>query len=66
MWIFSLTLCLTTKETGLGIYSGGARWGFYQADFAPVVFSILASGGATNLDNLFFSETAGADFHRWG
>jgi hypothetical protein len=49
------------QGTGLGIYSGGARWGFYQADFAPVVFSILVSGGATNLDNLFFSETIGAD-----
>jgi hypothetical protein len=50
-----------SEGTGVGIYSGGLRWGFFQATFVPVNFSLVISGTAANLDNLFLSQTVGAD-----
>jgi hypothetical protein len=50
-----------SQGTGVGIYSGALRWGFYQATFVPATFSLLVSGTAANLDNLFLSQTEGVD-----
>jgi len=49
------------QGTGVGIYAGALRWGFYQATFVPATFSLLVSGSAANFDNLFLSQTVGAD-----
>jgi hypothetical protein len=49
------------ESTGVGIYSGALRWAFYHATFVPASFSLLVSGGSTNLNNLFYSQTTGAD-----
>ncbi len=49
------------ESTGIGIYSGAFRWSFFQATFVPASFSLLLSGGNTNLNNVFISQTLGAD-----
>jgi hypothetical protein len=49
------------ESTGIGIYSGAIRWGFFQATFVPANFSLLISSTNTNVDNLFISQTIEAD-----
>jgi hypothetical protein len=50
-----------SQATGIGIYSGGVRWGFFQATFVPASFSVLVSGTASNLDNLVLTQSLGVD-----
>lgn len=49
------------EATGISSYTGGARWTFFQPTFVPASFSFLFHAGSTNLNNLIFSETLGAD-----
>lgn len=49
------------ETTGVGVYSGGLRWGFFQATFVPACFSLLLSGTNSNFNNLFISQTLGID-----
>jgi hypothetical protein len=49
------------ESTGVGIFSGGLRWGFYQATFVPANFSLIVSATNTNFGNLFISQTEGVD-----
>jgi len=49
------------ESTGLGIYSGGLRWNFFQATFVPANFSLLVSATNTDINNLFISQTEGVD-----
>lgn len=50
-----------SENTGVGIYSGALRWGFFQASFFPACFSLLLHATNTNVNNLFISETLGLD-----
>jgi hypothetical protein len=50
-----------SERTGVGIYSGALRWGFFQATFVPACFSLLLSASNTNVNNAFISQTMGVD-----
>jgi hypothetical protein len=49
------------ENTGIGLYSGAVRWGFFQATFVPACFSLLVHGTHTNFNNLFISQAYGVD-----
>jgi hypothetical protein len=49
------------ENTGVGTYGGALRWTFFQATFVPASFSLLVSANNTNVNNLFISQTEGAD-----
>ncbi len=50
-----------SENSGIGIYSGAVRWGFFQASFFPACFSLIAHATNTNVNNLFISQTMGVD-----
>jgi hypothetical protein len=50
-----------SERTGVGIYSGALRWGFFQATFVPACFSLLLSASNTNINNVFIAQTMGVD-----
>jgi hypothetical protein len=49
------------QSSGLGLYSGAIRWGFFQATFVPASFSLLVTATNSNFSNLFNSQTEGVD-----
>ncbi len=49
------------QATGMGIYSGGLRWTFFQATFVPASFSFLAHASNVNIENNFIAQTEGTD-----
>ncbi|MBK9294347.1 MAG: hypothetical protein IPM57_07860 [Oligoflexia bacterium] len=49
------------ESTGIGIYAGALRWSFFQATFVPASFGLLLHGSSTNVNNVFNSQTVGAD-----
>jgi hypothetical protein len=51
----------TNENTGVSIYSGALRWGFFQATFLPACFSLLFSGSNSNFNDLIVFQTYGVD-----
>ncbi|MDZ4678128.1 MAG: hypothetical protein SGI74_11550 [Oligoflexia bacterium] len=49
------------ENTGIGVYSGALRWGFFQATFVPACFSLLVHGTNTNFNNVLITQTMGVD-----
>lgn len=42
-------------------FGGQLRWGFYEANFFPISFSVMAYAGGANFSNLINVTTVGAD-----
>lgn len=49
------------SSTGVALYSGALRWGFFQATYIPACFILVLSGTSTNFQNLIFSQSQGVD-----
>lgn len=56
---FSFTPSLQSEE--LRTYGGFVRWGFYEFDNFPMIFSVALYGGGANFSNLLNSTTVGGD-----
>ncbi|MCC6277085.1 MAG: hypothetical protein IT289_04120 [Oligoflexia bacterium] len=51
----------TNENTGVSLYSGALRWGFFQATFLPACFSLLFSATNSNFNDLMIFQTFGVD-----
>lgn len=49
------------QNTNLADYGGLVRWCFYQAAFLPASFSLIVHGNNSNVGNLIFTQSAGAE-----
>ena len=49
------------ETTGLSEFGLSLRWGFYQADFLPINFSILAHASSSNVNNQIIMRNLGTD-----
>lgn len=51
-----------SESSGYSEFGGLLRYCFYQAAFIPASFSIILHANSSNVSNVFFSQTRGADF----
>lgn len=47
------------EKSGLTDFGGFMKWGFYQAKFIPITFSLVVEGNTTNIRDELVSQTLG-------
>jgi hypothetical protein len=51
----------SSKTSGISKFGFSYRWSFYQAQFLPINFSLIAHGNSANLKNKIFTNNIGID-----